>query len=184
MSRFKPSTSSVRARRFLPIMLGCLAMGFGWHATFALANPTAPTVVSGSASFQSSGNTLTVTNTPGAIINWQSFSIGAGATTRFVQQSAATTVLNRVREQDPTMILGVLSSNGKVFLIDPRGKSLTPSMRVDTAGLRVPQISSPSYVSVPSSQSVGPGNNVVPLGQGTLRQHPVSLNLAKREASF
>ena len=37
------------------------------------ANPVAPVVASGAAVFQQNGKTLTVTNTPGAIINWQSF---------------------------------------------------------------------------------------------------------------
>ena len=39
---------------------------------------------------------ITVTNTPGAIIHWQSFSIDRGELTRFVQQNAASAVLNRI----------------------------------------------------------------------------------------
>ena len=35
-------------------------------------------VAAGSASFQNTAKSLTVTNTPGTIINWQGFSIGAG----------------------------------------------------------------------------------------------------------
>ena len=174
----------VLARRYVPAAVGFLAIGVGWHATLALANPTGPVVVSGNASFPASGTTLTVTNSPGVIINWQSFNIGQGATTQFVQQSAATTVLNRVLGQDPTVILGTLSSNARTFSINANVKSLSPPVRFDTAGVRPPQMSSPSYVAVPSPQSAGPGNNVVPLGQGIFRQHPVSLNLAKREASF
>ncbi|MBK6638145.1 MAG: hypothetical protein IPG34_11060 [Rhodocyclaceae bacterium] len=60
------------------------------------ALPTDPTVVNGSATFNQAGNTLTVTNSHGAIINWQQFSIGAGQTTHFQQASSASTVLNRV----------------------------------------------------------------------------------------
>ncbi len=176
----------VLARRCLTAATGCLAMAIGWHATLALANPTAQIVASGSANFQSSGKTLTVTNTPGAIINWQSFSTTAGDVTRFQQQSAASTVLNRVRGQDPLLILGTLSSSGRVFLIVSSGTSSSPSVRIVPVTGLAPQIPSPSSipVSVPVPHSVGPGNNVVPLGQSTLRQHPVSLNLAKREASF
>ena len=51
----------------------------------AQANPTGGSVVNGSASFATSGNTLTVTNTPGTIINWQDFSIGSNEITRFAQ---------------------------------------------------------------------------------------------------
>ena len=155
----------VLARRFLPAAVGCLAIGVGWHATLALANPTPPIVASGSASFPASGTTLTVTTTPGTIINWQSFNIGQGATTQFVQQSAAASVLNRTLGQDPAMILGTLSSNGRVPLINANVKSLSPPVRFDTAGPRPPQMSSPSYVAVPSPQSAGSSNNVLQIGR-------------------
>ena len=101
----------------------------------AHANPSAPIVKSGGATFQTQGRTLTVTNTPGAIINWQSFSIGAGETTRFQQQNAASTVLNRVRGQDPSQILGTLSSNGRVFLVNANGIVFGAGSRIDTQGM-------------------------------------------------
>src|SRR4051812_11166824 len=63
----------------------------------AWANPNAPQVISGNVQFQGLGtNRLSITNTPGAIINWQGFSISAGQLTQFLQQSATSTVLNRV----------------------------------------------------------------------------------------
>lgn len=101
----------------------------------AWANPSNPTVVHGSASFNQAGNTLTVTNTPNAIINWNSFSIGQNEITRFVQQSNASAVLNRVTGQDPSQILGQLQSNGQVFLINPNGVLFGQGARVDVAGL-------------------------------------------------
>src|SRR5690349_11822912 len=101
----------------------------------AYANPVGPVVVSGQAGFSSQGKLLSVTNTPGAIVNWQQFSIGAGETTRFIQQSAASAVLNRVTGIDPSSILGTLQSNGRVFLINPNGILFGAGARVDTAGL-------------------------------------------------
>lgn len=101
----------------------------------AWANPSNPTVVHGSASFNQAGNTLTVTNTPNAIINWNSFSIGQNEITRFVQQSNASAVLNRVTGQDPSQILGQLQSNGRVFLINPNGVLFGQGARIDVAGL-------------------------------------------------
>ena len=101
----------------------------------AQANPAVPVVTSGGATFQTLGKTLTVTNTPGAIINWQSFSIGRGETTYFQQQSAASTVLNRVRGQDPSVILGNLGSNGRVFLVNANGIVFGAGSRIDTQGL-------------------------------------------------
>lgn len=101
----------------------------------AIANPQGPAVVSGSASFASAGKTLTVTNSPGAIIDWQRFSIDAGEATRFLQQNAASAVLNRVRGGDPSQILGTLQSNGRVFLINPNGITFGAGAQVDVAGL-------------------------------------------------
>ncbi|MBE0619390.1 MAG: filamentous hemagglutinin N-terminal domain-containing protein, partial [Burkholderiales bacterium] len=100
----------------------------------AFGNPTAPQVVNGAANFNQSGNLLTVTNSNGAIINWNSFSIGANETTRFNQSSAASSVLNRVIANDPSVLLGTLSSNGKVWLVNPAGILVGQGARIDVAG--------------------------------------------------
>ncbi|MDP2760236.1 MAG: filamentous hemagglutinin N-terminal domain-containing protein, partial [Sideroxyarcus sp.] len=99
------------------------------------ANPTGGNVVNGSASFNTSGNTLTVTNTPGAIIHWQDFSIQQNEITRFAQQSASSAVLNRVVGGNTSQILGALQSNGRVFLVNPNGVVFGAGATVDVAGL-------------------------------------------------
>jgi filamentous hemagglutinin family protein len=104
-------------------------------SNYAGANPTDPQVVNGQVCFGTKGSVLTVTNSPNAIINWQSFSIGSKETTRFVQQNAASAVLNRVVGVDPSVILGTLQSNGKVFLINTNGILFGQGARVDVAGL-------------------------------------------------
>ena len=103
-------------------------------AGYAHANPTNPTVISGAATFAASGKTLNVTNTPGAIINWQGFSIKADELTRFIQQNAQSAVLNRVVSQEQSAILGQLLSNGRVYLINPNGITIGSGARIDTAG--------------------------------------------------
>ena len=101
----------------------------------ALANPVGPKVVHGNASFSQQGKSLTVTNSPGSIINWQGFSIAAGETTRFVQQNATSAVLNRVVGADASSILGALQSNGRVWLVNPNGILIGKGAQIDTAGL-------------------------------------------------
>jgi len=101
----------------------------------AYANPTGPQIVAGQVSISGTGNQLTVTNSPGSIINWQSFSIAPGELTRFVQQNASSSVLNRITGQNPSQILGALQSNGKVFLINPNGIVFGANSRVDVNGL-------------------------------------------------
>ena len=100
------------------------------------ANPVDGTVVHGNATIQQSGNTLTITNTPNTIINWQSFSIGQGEVTRIVQESADSKILNRVLlGGDPSVLLGTLQSNGRVFLINPAGILVGQGARIDVGGL-------------------------------------------------
>lgn len=90
-------------------------------AQLAYANPLGHTVVNGSASFSSQGKLLSVTNSPSAILNWHSFSIAQNEISKYVQRSAASTVLNRALVLDASSILGALQSNGRVFLINPNG---------------------------------------------------------------
>jgi filamentous hemagglutinin family protein len=99
------------------------------------AAPVAPVVVSGQATFVQQGNVFSITNTPNAVINWQSFNINAGDITRFIQQSSDSAVLNRIVGQDPSQILGALQSNGHVFLINPNGILFGRDSRVDVNGL-------------------------------------------------
>ena len=112
-----------------------IAVASCFAASPALANPSGATVVNGQVSFHQQGNLLQITNSPNAIINWQSFSIGAGEITRFMQQSASSAVLNRVISQNPSSILGALQSNGRVFLINPNGILFGAGAQIDVAGL-------------------------------------------------
>lgn len=113
----------------------CAALLLTFAMQPAQANPLGAAVVNGQASFATSGNTLTVTNTPGTIIHWQDFSIGANEITRFAQQSSASTVLNRVTSNIPSNILGTLQSNGRVFLVNPNGVLFGAGATIDVAGL-------------------------------------------------
>src|SRR5258706_9055895 len=67
----------------------------------ALAQPTGAQVIQGQASLVQQGTSLVVTTqnalgTNRSAINWQSFSIPAGSTTRFDQPNAASLSINRV----------------------------------------------------------------------------------------
>src|SRR5574340_169342 len=106
---------------------------FSSHTVFAL--PLGQQVVNGQANFNTQGSNLTITNSPNAIINWQGFSINSNEAVRFLQQNAASSVLNRVIGQDPSRILGLLQSNGRVFLINPNGMLFGQGARIDVNGL-------------------------------------------------
>ena len=114
-----------------------LAMGLvlGLASGIAAANPTGQQVLRGEVAFASEGNQLTVTNSPNAIIQWSQFNIAENEITRFQQQSAESAVLNRVMDMNPSEILGQLTSNGRVFLINPNGVVFGENAVVDVAAL-------------------------------------------------
>jgi filamentous hemagglutinin family protein len=127
------SSAAQQPRSVLARSLIAAAVGSAF-ATSSFANPTGGSVAAGSATFVVNGKTLTVTNTPGSIINWQAFSINKDEITRFIQQNANSAVLNRVVGQDPTAILGQLLSNGRVFLVNPNGMVFGNGAVIDVAG--------------------------------------------------
>jgi filamentous hemagglutinin family protein len=103
----------------------------------AFANPVGGVVSNGSATINTDGaGTLTITQTStAATINWQSFSIEANEAVRFVQPGSSSVALNRVLGSDPSRILGNLSANGQVFLINPNGILFGRNASVNVAGL-------------------------------------------------
>lgn len=97
--------------------------------------PVDPSVVHGSAVIDAAGTHMSITNSPNTIINWQGFSIGSDHSVHFQQQDAASQVLNRVTGNDPSEILGNLSSNGGVWLINPHGVIFGENARIDVGSL-------------------------------------------------
>ena len=78
--RLSPGPSSRRVVEFasrLRVKQICLALATGF-SSLVLANPLNPTVVAGSATFQSHANALTITNANGTVIDWKSSSIAQG----------------------------------------------------------------------------------------------------------
>lgn len=105
--------------------------------TGAMANPGGPSVQNGQVNISGLGgaNVNIQQLTDRAIVNWDSFSIGAREAVRFLQPSQMAIILNRVTGQDPSQILGSLSANGQVFLINPNGILFGPNSSVDVGGL-------------------------------------------------
>ena len=143
----------------------------------AQANPIGAAVVNGQANFAASGNTLTVTNTPNTIINWQGFSIGAGEITRFAQQSASSAVLNRVIANNPSQILGSLQSNGRVFLVNPSGIVFGAGATVNVAGMVASTLNLSNedflagrynFANVPGAQNISNAGNITAQNGGQI----------------
>lgn len=116
--------------RLTPLAAALLA-SFGAQAQL----PTNPVLLNGSATINETATGLRVTNLPGTILEWDSFNIGANRSVEFAQISAASAVLNRVTGNGRSEILGALTSNGRVFLLNPNGVLFGNGARVDVQGL-------------------------------------------------
>jgi filamentous hemagglutinin family protein len=136
----RPNPGTLLGERFRRIILRapfirvCVVLLF---ATNALANPQGLTVQSGTASAIVNGNQLHITASHNAFLNWQSFNIGAGETTTFIQPSASSVVWNRINDANPSQIYGNLTANGVVVLLNQSGFYFGPNSFVSAAGLVV-----------------------------------------------
>ncbi|MAB76756.1 MAG: hypothetical protein CMO47_09905 [Verrucomicrobiales bacterium] len=100
-----------------------------------LANPTGGFVQSGDLSVVGQGTTLEVYQaTQNGIINWDTFSISAGETTRFIQPGPNSATLNRVTGASRSFINGNLFANGRVFLLNSNGVLIGSEGFINVAG--------------------------------------------------
>jgi filamentous hemagglutinin family protein len=113
-----------------------LALGFlALSAEWSFGNPTGGSVTSGCANINTVPGTVTVNQTTStAIINWQTFSIGSGELTKFIQPSGESAVLNRVLGGGTSVINGTLQANGIVLLVNGNGILVGPGGLVNTNG--------------------------------------------------
>ena len=88
--------------------------------------PTGAQVAAGTVSFSQTQTATAATmavqqSSNQAIVNWQSFNVGANARVNITQPNASSVLLNRVQSSDPSQIFGQINANGQVFLTNPNG---------------------------------------------------------------
>ena len=128
----------IRRSTFVTGLLGSVSLiSMLASAHTALANPEGASVEAGSATIgQADVNTLLIQQqTQRAIINWESFNVGNGETTRFVLPDAQSVTLNRDLSGSLSEVYGSIESNGRFFLVNPNGILFGPDSRIDVAGL-------------------------------------------------
>jgi filamentous hemagglutinin family protein len=105
-------------------------------AATASTLPTGATIVKGSGSVSVSGADMTINQGSQRLVtDWQSFSIGAGNSVRFVQPSSSSVALNRVTGDDASNIFGSLTANGHVYLENANGVYFAPGAQVSVGSL-------------------------------------------------
>src|SRR5690606_3013348 len=103
-----------------------LALASGMTCGGALAQvavdqlPTGHTVIAG-ATVDQLAEVMQITQTEDrALIQWETFDIGAEALVEFIQ-GADQIALNRILDANPSQIMGDLTAGGTIFLINPNG---------------------------------------------------------------
>ncbi|MBK8071780.1 MAG: filamentous hemagglutinin N-terminal domain-containing protein [Ramlibacter sp.] len=100
------------------------------------ALPTGGSVAAGQAGINSVGNAMTVNQQSSkVIINWSTYNIGADASVTYNQPSASSVALNQVTGADPSQILGRLSANGQVWLVNSAGVYFGQNATIDVGGM-------------------------------------------------
>jgi filamentous hemagglutinin family protein len=96
--------------------------------------PTGGSVAAGNVSIGTPQHgTLNINqSTNQAIINWNTFSVGAGGTVNFNQPGASSATLNRVTSSTPSSIAGTINAPGTVMLVNPNGIAITKSGVINT----------------------------------------------------
>ncbi|MDA1048791.1 MAG: filamentous hemagglutinin N-terminal domain-containing protein, partial [Verrucomicrobia bacterium] len=107
--------------------------GQAWAANL----PSGATVVHGTVDLQQQGNDALriLQGSQSAIVNWQSFDIGAGALVDIVQPNIDSALLSRIVGGNPSEILGSLNANGHLFLVNPNGIIFGKDSTVDVHAL-------------------------------------------------
>jgi filamentous hemagglutinin family protein len=150
-----------------------LLLGSSALCAFSLAahaNPTGGTVQAGSATITSSGTVTTIDQKTGkVVINWDTFSIGAGSTVQFNQPGSTSIALNRVTGDAPSSIYGNLLANGNVWIINGNGILFGKGAQVNVGGLiaTTADIRNQDFLNGDYSFNGATGASVV--NQGTIR---------------
>jgi filamentous hemagglutinin family protein len=112
-------------------------------------------VAAGAAAITTNGTTTTINqSTDRAVINWNSFDIGANEKVQINQPASTSAVLNRVNSATGTRIDGELTASGRVFVVNPNGVVVGESGKINANGvvLSTLDVSDANFMESPNNQ--------------------------------
>jgi filamentous hemagglutinin family protein len=106
------------------------------------AAPAGGEIKAGAGVISQQGLTTTITQSASQtqqparmVIDWNSFSSAASESIVFNQPNAAAIALNRVTGVNPSQLMGTLTANGQVFILNPNGVLFGAGSQVNVRGL-------------------------------------------------
>ena len=123
-----------RTSRFSLTVVAVTACGLALSPQQGLALPTGGQLVAGQVTATVNGTQLTLDQASrAAIMNWSQFNIAPNELVRILQSSPDAAMLARVTGGDPSQLLGRLQTDGRLFLINPKGIVVGQGAVIDTA---------------------------------------------------
>jgi filamentous hemagglutinin family protein len=140
-------------------------------ATPALADPQGATVTTGAASISSSSSHQTTIDqkSEDVVIDWSSFNIGSGQTTRFVQPNAQAIAVNRIGGGNASQIMGALDANGRIVLINSNGMMFGKGSQVSVSSLVATSTDDSDSNVLAGKFSLAGNQNAAVVNQGGIR---------------
>ncbi|NOU23496.1 MAG: filamentous hemagglutinin N-terminal domain-containing protein [Methyloglobulus sp.] len=118
--RLKPLSACIRAAIAGGVFLGHVSQGNAAPPVLPVASKH--WVTSGSATRQILGNTMNIhQKSDKAILQWDTFNIGAKNQVQFQQPKTTSIALNKITDQNASQIFGKLNANGQVYLYNKNG---------------------------------------------------------------
>ena len=117
-------------------LVGLLVYLIGGFPVLGYALPKGGVISSGTGSIESSGSSLTVTqSTDKIVIDWESFSVGNNESVIFLQPNSNSSALNNILGNSRTVVEGNLAANGQIVLSNPNGIYISPPANINVASL-------------------------------------------------
>lgn len=92
------------------------------NSAVTLSNIPVEIATQGQATAAIAGQAMTIKqSTDKATINWKEFNIGVQNSVKFEQPSSSSIALNNIHQADASKIMGTLSANGQVYLVNQNG---------------------------------------------------------------
>ena len=114
----------------------CASLSILFWVPTVFADPSGGQVTSGTGSISHNANSTVINQqTQNLAINWNSFSIAADESVQFNQPNSTAIVLNRVLGQSASEILGNISANGQVYILNPNGVLFGKGAEVNVGAL-------------------------------------------------
>ena len=157
--------------RSLAVLTALFSVGRPAYAIDPGSLPTEGQITSGIGTITTSGTQMTVNQSSQQMIaNWSTFNIGENAAVRFNQPGVTSTALNRITDRNPSQIMGSLSSNGQVFLLNSSGIIFGRTARVDVGGLVASSLNMLDSDFLAGKYTfIGTGSSGVLLNQGVIK---------------